>query len=786
MPKLTDIIIPLYNGYDFFKECFESVLSNTDAKSYRLILVNDCSTEVALLDYLKDIEAKKLENVLVLHNKENLGFIGSVNNGMSQSKDNDVLLLNSDTVVTKNWLDKIIKCAYSRNNIGTVTPFSNNATLVSFPNQWKDNNFPAHQDAESLNSLIEKSSLKLYPEIPSPVGFCMFIKREILKKAGFFDRIYGKGYGEENDFGMRAYRLGYKHVLDDTTFIHHKGSLSFDTIKEEKKKLIEKNSITLHSRYPELNELLLTFDKEKTLLPVYENIKINLETLNLSKKGILFVSVADPEEHITGALLHIQHLIKNVSDDYNKYVIFKQENKLKLILYSNEFDKIQFDFPFYEKFSIENFHHEEIESIWEFILSKFNIDIVHFQTPQDLPLSLFPLSKKLGKIVYYTAHDFFLYCPTFILTRYNKKSEKEIFCNFESDPNICNECIKYKMGINNLSLDFMHKRKAFIKNEIIPAIDKLFCPSAFLKENLVKLFPNQIHPEKCFIIEHGLDKANDKKPAESTAKLADSKINVAFLGNFSEIKGAKIFAQLVKNLSAENNLHFYIIGSIGDEQTLNTLKPYKKLTIIGEYTNSNLEQILTENNIHVTLLLSICPETFSFTLSESWYYKLPAIALELGSLGQRISQNNAGWIINPENPVMEITSLLKDILKNPAILSEKIKNIPLSKTAKENAKEFEEYYNKNDFSEIHHENLSSKKVFAHLSSLENGQHKFHIDLSVQKNQPAEKDSIIQLDGSKIKHYAYETLNKIGLAKAAKPIYDKHKHTLQKIIFPFSK
>ena len=52
--------------------------------------------------------------ILVLHNEKNMGFSANVNKGMAQSEDRDVLLLNSDTIVTAGWLDKIIACAYRR------------------------------------------------------------------------------------------------------------------------------------------------------------------------------------------------------------------------------------------------------------------------------------------------------------------------------------------------------------------------------------------------------------------------------------------------------------------------------------------------------------------------------------------------------------------------------------------------------------------------------------------------------------------------------------------------
>ena len=69
----------------------------------------------------------------LFENAVNLGFVGTVNLGMQKHEGRDVVLLNSDTLVADGWLDRLITAAYSEKNIATVTPFSNNASIVSFP-----------------------------------------------------------------------------------------------------------------------------------------------------------------------------------------------------------------------------------------------------------------------------------------------------------------------------------------------------------------------------------------------------------------------------------------------------------------------------------------------------------------------------------------------------------------------------------------------------------------------------------------------------------------------------
>ena len=209
--EAVDIIIPVYNGYEDLQLCIPSVKKYTDLTKHRVILINDCSPDERIAPYLDGLAE---EHILVLHNEKNLGFSANVNKGMAQSKDRDVLLLNSDTIVTEGWLEKIVACAYREAAIGTVTPLSNSATLCSVPVMCQDNPVPENFTVDEYAALIERCSLKRYPRITVAVGFCMFIKRCVIDDIGNFDaETFERGYGEENDFCNRAEQAGYHHVM---------------------------------------------------------------------------------------------------------------------------------------------------------------------------------------------------------------------------------------------------------------------------------------------------------------------------------------------------------------------------------------------------------------------------------------------------------------------------------------------------------------------------------------------------------------------------------------------
>ena len=193
--RKCDIIIPIYNAYECVVECVDSVLENTDLDYNRLILINDKSTDTRIYTLLDEYR-KKYKNFIILENEVNRGFVGTVNVGMKYSLENDVLLLNSDTVVTPKWLDSIKKCAYSGEMIATVTPLSNNATMASVPVPFVKNELPDGISINEMAEIVDKCSYLDYPDLPTGHGFCLYIRRNVLDEVGFFDEeAFGKGYG---------------------------------------------------------------------------------------------------------------------------------------------------------------------------------------------------------------------------------------------------------------------------------------------------------------------------------------------------------------------------------------------------------------------------------------------------------------------------------------------------------------------------------------------------------------------------------------------------------------
>ena len=147
-----DIIIPIYNGYEYLEGLFDSIWKNTDL-NYHIIAVNDCSPDIRINDFLQK-QIKRFENrITIINNEINLGFVKSVNTALKISK-NHVCLLNTDVVLPKNWATRLFSPILNDNKIASVTPFSNAATIFSLPCMNIDN--PFNENLEKINNALAK------------------------------------------------------------------------------------------------------------------------------------------------------------------------------------------------------------------------------------------------------------------------------------------------------------------------------------------------------------------------------------------------------------------------------------------------------------------------------------------------------------------------------------------------------------------------------------------------------------------------------------------------------
>ncbi|NWC84190.1 glycosyltransferase family 2 protein [Pseudomonas putida] len=256
MQQPVDVLIPVYNGLDETLECINSVLNTRklNRTAHRLVVIEDQTPVPALAKALKVLAGKG--KITLVNNAVNLGFIRSMNRAMALSPNKDVVWLNADTRVHGAWLDRLRQVAYSEAHIASVTPFTNNGELMSFPRSQFSHAMPSAAEQAELDNLACNTASPPV-EIETGCGFCLYIKRAALDQVGYLDEVHlSRGYGEETDWCLRARNMGWKHVGAPNVFVAHQGGISFGT---EKNLRVAQNNAILRQRYPDASDRYKAF-----------------------------------------------------------------------------------------------------------------------------------------------------------------------------------------------------------------------------------------------------------------------------------------------------------------------------------------------------------------------------------------------------------------------------------------------------------------------------------------------------------------------------------------------
>jgi GT2 family glycosyltransferase/glycosyltransferase involved in cell wall biosynthesis len=246
----VDIIVCVHDALTDVQGCLESIVRYT-TPPYNLILVDDGSTQPTQ-EYLNDFADSQA--ALLLRNEQARGYTRAANQGLHASSAKYVILLNSDTTVTSSWLDRLITCGESDPHIGLIGPLSNTASWQSIPEifnaegDWAENLLPDGLSVEDMGQLVATYSGRVYPRISFLNGFCLIIKRGVIDQIGYLDEErFGDGYGEENDYCLRAAKAGWILAVADDTYIYHSQSRSYS--HECRKQLVDSSDKAFGEKY---------------------------------------------------------------------------------------------------------------------------------------------------------------------------------------------------------------------------------------------------------------------------------------------------------------------------------------------------------------------------------------------------------------------------------------------------------------------------------------------------------------------------------------------------------
>lgn len=617
--RAITIVIPVYNAFEVALECIKSVLS-TAPKWVQVCVIDDASPDGVLSEFLP-ADVMRHPRLSVLRNEVNLGFVGTCNRGMLFESSGDVVLLNSDTIVTPRWIQKMRRAAYSRPKIGTVTPLTNNGTICSVPLFLENNSIPSGYSLRELAELVEAVSENEYIELPTCVGFCVYIRREMLDQVGLFDPIFKQGYGEENDLSLRGLQAGFVNIIDDATFIYHRGNMSF---KEMRESLSAANSEVLRRRYVDYEPSVARFCATNPLARVHDRIWNVLVPRWIDSRGrvVLHVVHNGPfvgrRHGLGGTESHVQALIKGDRESAH-FSLTPGDGCLYLTAHTDSGDRTLVVPPI----------------LLSSILKREFFDIIHVH--HTLGFDLEELTEALICHDNYlvSIHDYHMICNRLWLFKPD---------NTACDGSSCGELCGERAGA------VAHHRT--VAKKLLGAARRTVVFSESSRRLITQLMGELSRVE---VHRHGIDASVRRGtvcvPSQPTAEGA---LRVVCVGTFTPHKGAELILKAIMEIEriGGTRVEWFFLGRGAD--------CIHGLTNVGEFSPINLADRLNEIGAHVALLAPQCHETYSLTLDELVWNGIPVIVSPFGALPERVIAWGIGYVF--DNSIEDLRRVFGEIL----------------------------------------------------------------------------------------------------------------------------
>lgn len=635
-----DIIIPIYGGAAETIECIESVLAAKNNKKARFVLINDCTPDPLITQYLKALEARNIDNLLVIHRMMNGGFSQAVNIGFSIAENRDVILLNADTVVQNQWIDRIVAAAEKDVRIGTITPLSNNAEICTAPYMCKSLNIQDIEFAARVDRTAATVNSGKIIDIPVAIGFCMYIRRECLNDVGLFDAAkWGRGYGEEVDFCLKATAQGWRHTMLGDTFVVHRGNVSFGNEKLER---VKESARKISQIYPFYDGLIQRFIKTDPGREIRRS-------LNLAMIGGLLP---------TNRTLHLTHNFGGGTEQYVKDmgILNVEEGGTPIVLKfdSSGASTLSFDMSehhqdgFFVRDHVEHYLPSEAESLIQ-DLSTLNLTSVHIHSPYGVQPSLLEwISDKYSYIM--TVHDYSWICPQITLSPGGKPFEGD-------DHHDCNICMNFYQPHAALK-HFVNANKsvqAYRNNftHLFAKAQVILVGAKDVRDRMIKFGMKGNYK----VIPHAAPESSIFHKIEKLPTIAQSgPIVVSLIGGISDIKGYFTLVECAREAELRKlPLEFIVFGHTMNDQHL---AAFKNVTILGKYEDSDLLELMSSHRPHLVLFPNNWPETFSYTLSHAFRLGLWPVTTEFGAPAERIKASKFGTIYDHRISTSELLQLL--------------------------------------------------------------------------------------------------------------------------------
>lgn len=666
----VDVVIPVYGRTATVLACFDSVLA-TVRPPHGVIAVDDASPEPALCRALDALAADG--RIRLVRHTRNRGFPVSANDGIAAAAGRDVVLLNSDTLVPLGWLERLRDAAYAAAAIGTASPLSNEATILSYPGPPGSNPVPDRAATARLDAIARRANPGEVVDIPVGVGFCLYLRRDCIDSVGpLRAEIFAQGYGEENDFCLRARHLGWRHVAVPGVFVAHLGGASFGQAGHH---LQMRNDKLLNRLHPGYDRLIAAFAAADPLAEARR--RFDLARWRAAGRGrtasVILVTHDDgggvERQVMVAAAAHRAAGLRPV-------VLRPAPAQDGPAPAPGEPFAVQ-SRPFAAHDGLTATHDGAPVAHDRLTAAPYGVTAAHdrpaaaqdepsavvidgaaagfpnlrYALPQELPdllrllratnprsvevhhtlrhpPAIYDLITRLGVPYDVHIHDYPWFCPQVSLVGVDRR-----YCG---EPAVvrCEACVADAGRVmpERISVQAMRDRSA----RFLAGARRVVTPSADAAERMRRHFPS-LRPE---IVPLEDDAAlPDLPPSQPRAGLC----RVCILGAIGVHKGYDVLLACARD-AAERNLPltFVVVGhTIDDARLLATGRVF----ITGRFEAEEAVTLIQAQDASLALLPSVWPETWNFGLTELWRAGLSVAAFDFGAPAERIRRTGRGFLL---------------------------------------------------------------------------------------------------------------------------------------------
>ena len=683
----VDVVVPVYRHLRRTMDCLNSVLASVPAET-GLVVVEDASPEPALARALDEMAAAG--RIRLIRHVENTGFPASANDGIAACPGRDVVLLNSDTLVAPGWLEALRGAAYHASEIGTATPLSNDASILSYPDHRDRNKAPDLAGTRRMMAQAASANPDAVHDIPTGNGFCLYLRRDCLDQVGLLrEDLFAQGYGEENDFCLRARHLGWRHVAALGVYVSHYGNVSFGLARAE---LMRRNLDVLNRLHPGYNEMILEHIAADPLAPARRRLDLvrwsqarrSRTAPDMAPRAVLLIT----HDQGGGVDRVVQERARQLRAQGIRPIILRPDRLgtatpeagtatapeageegrgvvLSDAASQESYPNLRYALPgeFEELVTMlgaEGVLHAE----WHHLLGHH--------------ASLRALCDRLGVPYDAYIHDYAWFCQRIALV-----GPQGRYCG-EPDIAGCETCV----AIQGSNLDETISMPALLTRSAIElaAARRVVAPSRDAARRITRHFP-RVRPDvsaweddrpdlslerlaaaSTLAPRPGGERTPRRSPAAGQARPRDQHpARIVVIGGIGREKGYEVLLACIEDARMRAlPLEFVVVGHTPDD---GALIEAGCVFVTGEYREDEAIGLIGAQEADLALLPSIWPETWCFTLSLAWRAGLAVASFDIGAQAERIRSTGRGVVLPLGLPVAELnTVLMKLCMRTTALM----------------------------------------------------------------------------------------------------------------------